>query len=83
MLYRTGDLAHVDVGEYLRNLTKHPNESRRIAGQSIDISVESAGIHVTVDIAVPCGLIVNELVINALKHAFPKGASGFVHVEVV
>jgi two-component sensor histidine kinase len=45
--------------------------------------VEAVGVRLAVDTAIPCGLIVNELITNALKHAFPNGKSGSIHVTAI
>lgn len=73
-LYRSKDLARIDFGEYIRSLAAYL--FRTLGGdlRGIRLEVEAAEAFLSVDSAVPCGLILNELVSNALKHAFPEGA---------
>jgi PAS domain S-box-containing protein len=75
-LYQSKDLARIDFGEYVRNLVVHLFRSYGIIGDVIAIKIEVEGIFLGVDTAIPCGLIIHELVSNSLKHAFPGGREG-------
>jgi two-component sensor histidine kinase len=81
MLYRSQDLARVDFPDYVRTLVIQLFRSYN-AGGRIRSSVELEPIVFGVDLAVPCGLIINELVANALKHAFPGERQGNVRVRM-
>jgi PAS domain S-box-containing protein len=80
MLYRTEDLATIDFGSYLRSLVRNLLRNSMTASYGITVDVEAEGIVFDIDTAVPCGLMVNELVTNSLKHAFPSEGSGQVMV---
>ncbi|WP_300456055.1 PAS domain S-box protein [Accumulibacter sp.] len=77
-LYRSGDLARIALGSYLRSLMDSLDQAVMASRRGITLRVEADDTRVSIDTAVPCGLLVNELVTNALKHAFPAGAGGTV-----
>lgn len=81
-LYASPDLARLDFGDYLRMLVAHLYRIYRPHAAPIGLNLDVPATWMNVDIAVPCGLIVNELVGNALKHAFPDGRSGAVSVRL-
>lgn len=82
-LYRSPDLARVDLVDYASNLAAHLIRSYRIDSTAIQLSVQAAApVYLSIDTAIPCGLIINELISNALKHAFPAGRSGTVSVRL-
>ncbi len=71
-LYRSDDLAGIDFGEYVRSLSAFLVRSYRANSGPVALKVNANDIFLGIDSAVPCGLIINELVSNALKHAFPQ-----------
>ncbi|MBI4552731.1 MAG: GAF domain-containing protein [Candidatus Latescibacteria bacterium] len=81
-LYRTQDLAHIDFAEYLHNLATELFQSYRVNPSLIVLNVHADDVSLSLDTAIPCGLIVNELVSNSLKHAFPAGQEGEVRIDL-
>ena len=81
-LYQSRDLARVDIGDYLRGLVSGLVAAYGISPGDITSSVEADDVPLGVDAAIACGLIVNELVSNSLKHAFPNNRSGRVRVAI-
>jgi PAS domain S-box-containing protein len=72
-LYQSPNLASVDMGEYTRNLVSDLQNSYRTEESFVRLTLNIDDIPLGITEAIPCGLIINELVSNALKHAFPKG----------
>lgn len=79
-LYSAGDLAGIDFGEYISRLAGQL--MRLVTRPGISYEVESDRVSIGIDVAVPCGLIVNELISNALKHAFQGRAKGAIFISL-
>jgi len=80
-LYQSTNLSEIDLGDYIRDLGALLLQSSA-ANDRIAIVVIGTPILLSIETAVPCGLIVNELLSNALKHAFPGGRHGLIHVQL-
>jgi two-component sensor histidine kinase/DNA-binding response OmpR family regulator len=81
-LYRAQDLAKVDFAEYIQSLARDVFRSYRTHATGIALRVNVEDVFLGVDTAIPCGLMINELVSNALKYAFPDGRGGEICVEL-
>ncbi|MEL6939394.1 MAG: histidine kinase dimerization/phosphoacceptor domain -containing protein [Cyanobacteria bacterium J06598_1] len=74
-LYQSEDLGSVNLKDYIQGLASYLLQSYSIDAGTINLSIQVSDIFVAIDTAVPCGLIINELVSNSLKYAFPKSSS--------
>ncbi|HSE57749.1 MAG TPA: PAS domain S-box protein [Nitrospiraceae bacterium] len=79
-LYRSGDFANVDFATYARDLGNELLRSHTLAPGKIHMTFDLEYVSLNIDRAIPCGLILNELITNALKHAFPSGHHGEITV---
>ncbi len=80
-LYQTKDISHIDFKEYIENVTTHLQHSYGILEDRVKISIDVINMVLSIDNAIPAGLIINELVSNSLKHAFPDGKSGNIFIN--
>jgi two-component sensor histidine kinase len=81
-LYRSPDLAQIDFGDYVRELAAFLFRSQSASSRSITLNVQADPVYLHVEAAVPSGLILNELISNALKHAFPDGRAGEISIKL-
>lgn len=81
-LYRTGIFAGVDLSRYLKQLASEAFRATASSTSAVSLELELASVHVEMDQALPCGLLVNELLSNCLKHGFPNGGKGVIRVEL-
>jgi PAS domain S-box-containing protein len=76
-LYGSKNLAEIDFGQYAATLAGELLAAYRTRGD-VKLETHAESLKVSLDLAIPCGLILNELISNALKHAFPDGRSGVI-----
>jgi len=81
-LYKSKDISKIDIGSYLRDLVSHLLKAYNISTAKIEFVINAENILMTIDTAIPCGLIVNELINNILKHAFPDGYIGKIELNL-
>jgi len=81
-LYRSGSLAEIDFGDYVDSIIDELLRMFNVAPGAITITTDVENVLFGVDTAIPCALIINELVSNSLKHAFPDGATGEVTITL-
>ncbi len=82
VLYQSKDLAKVKFTDYIRTLVSNLSRSFGTVSSAIDVAVNVGDdVQLGIDTAIPCGLIINELVSNALKYAFPDGKRGRVTID--
>lgn len=79
-LYQSKDLAAVDFTEYVRDLVSGLATAYGVDRQRVEIRIDVPDVRLSIDPAIHAGLLVNELIVNALKHAFPDGRRGKVAV---
>jgi len=81
-LYQSKDYAHIELGEYIRDLALSLYNTYQADMNLIKLSTDIDVQHFDIDTAIPCGLILNELISNAIKHAFPEGRKGIITVSL-
>jgi len=82
LLYGSGNMAEVDLSIYLGSLCRKLFHTLAPADGTLQLQLNLAPVLMKINHAIPCGLLVNELVTNALKHAFPAGQQGEVRVDL-
>ena len=80
-IYRSHNLSDINIKDYLKYLTKQILQFYNIPQHQIGISVTMDDIMTDIDTVIPLGLILNELVSNSLKHAFPDGRKGTISLD--
>ncbi|MBI5664815.1 MAG: HAMP domain-containing protein [Nitrospirae bacterium] len=79
-LHNSKDLANVDVKDYINSLANSLFSSYDIGPKNILLKMSVENVSLSIDTAMPCGLIINELVSNSLKYAFPGGRTGEINI---
>jgi len=81
-LYQSKDLSRIDFSKYIESLIMFLFHSYRVNSDLVRMKTEVRNVLLDINSAIPCGLIINELVMNAFKHAFPGGRKGEIIVSL-
>lgn len=81
-LYRSSEFEYVDFSTYLTDLINYLISSHHAESSKIEVKTDIEKVNLNIETAVPCGLIINELILNSIKHAFPNNNSGYIKIEL-
>lgn len=80
-LYQSTDLREINFGEYIKTLSMDLYKAYVTDSELIKLNLDLESVPVDINTAIPCGLIINELVVNSLKHAFPQDKKGELNIK--
>lgn len=81
ILYASDNFATINFGKYIRDMAKQLFRSYN-TNPGISLELKADDCLLSIDTVIPCGLMINELISNALKHAFPEGRRGEILIEM-
>jgi two-component sensor histidine kinase len=81
-LYQSGNLAQIDFAEYLRDLVANVVRSSHLDQGHLALKFNTEEVFFPIATAIPCGLLLHELLSNCVKHAFPESRSGTIEVSL-
>ena len=82
-LYQTTNFSRIDFDKYLKTFIPHLFQTFSIPSDKIVYRIKADNIFLNTETAIPCGLIINEIVTNSLKHAFNTAEKGEVYLELI
>ncbi len=81
-LYESRNLSGISLKTYIADLSAMLTKSYRVSSDKIRMVLDTEDVYVLIDTAVPCGLILNELISNAIRHAFPGERQGEIRISL-
>ncbi len=81
-LYQSRNLSQIDLKYYISDLANTLLKSYHASPEKISLTINADSVFLSIDTAVPCGLIINELLSNSLLHAFPGDRTGEIHIQL-
>ena len=81
-LYRTNDFSGIDFADYVQQLALDLLQTYESLANKVMLNFDADPVFLSIDQAIPCGLLLNELITNALKHGFPSRSSGQVYIRI-
>ncbi len=82
ILYQSEDLATVDFSKYVRRIVEHLFLSYGVDHRQIHLYTELDSVCLQLDDALPCALLISEVISNSLKHGFPNRREGEIHIRL-
>ncbi len=79
-LYQSKDMASINFADYIETLARDIFNFSMNSMQNIKLNLDLEEYYLNIETAIPCGLIINELLTNSLKHAFPSGNNGEIYL---
>ena len=80
--YQSDGLSKIDFDDYIRRLSENLMQSFKVTNEKVSLIIHAEKISLDIDTAVPCGLVINEIVSNSLKHAFKNIEHGEILIEL-
>lgn len=81
-LYRTNDFSRIDFTEYVQQLAGDLLVTYESSASKVMLNFDGDSVELSLDVAIPCGLLLNELITNALKHGLKSGCSGHLYIRL-
>lgn len=81
-LYQAENLSKIDVSEYINSLARHISQLKGLNSGKVSLTISAENIFLGIDLAIPCGLVINELLSNAFRHAFPGKKTGEIRIHM-
>lgn len=82
LLYARKDFRQIDMQRFVKNLTQYCQQIHDLKNRKIKLTSHIEPLFLDIDVATPVGLVINELLINAIKHAFTDGREGTINIEL-
>ena len=82
MLYQTRNFSRINVHDYFMNISSNIRSMYMQVAPAVEINIDIQDLTLEIDFAIPCGLIVNELISNALKYAFGESGTGTINISM-
>lgn len=79
-LYKAKNFSSINFSEYLKELVNSISNSYSLSNEKVKVAVKAENIFINIDTMIPLGLIINELLTNCYKHAFPENKKGFIEI---
>lgn len=77
-MYQTNDFSKINFSEYVVSLSKNLVHSYELFDNFVELKLQVKKVSLNLDQSIPCGLLINELISNALKYAFPNNTKGTI-----